>query len=449
MREDRAETCREGLAEGTDAAAVADTAVADATEAAAAHAAHLLRGKTDGLTLRELMTLPSSAAPGAPRWVVLGEPGSGKSTLARHLTWELAKGADGPLPVYVALPALAAERQHPFEAAEKELCAAAGAGEGEGLARLLRERARKGGQVWLLLDGLDEVATGQGDSVEAALRQWAAALPEVPMAVFSRPEGYRGYRRPGAAFRAQARIRELSNEKQVQLLEKWLGKREQAQSVCKSLHLRPGLRDACRVPLILSLLAFLVRSGIDVPNNRIKLYGKSIEVLLEHGHGPGSRPVNCPVEARRVLGRLCLEFQEAPEASWTEADLLAMLARMRDEDESSDAPHGIQRSIGPGGACSTRSNSCKTYGRTLAYWRRRRAWADAGGFRIVSFASFWQRKRCAVLMPRARARGPATRWCSRGPRRSKQRKCRAGARCWALPVSYPRMRLRFSNSYAR
>jgi hypothetical protein len=72
------------------------------------------------------------------------------------------------------------------------------------------------------------------------------------MAVFSRPEGYRGYRRPGAAFRAQARIRELSNEKQVRLLEKWLGKREQAQSVCESLHLRPGLRDACRVPLILS-----------------------------------------------------------------------------------------------------------------------------------------------------------------------------------------------------
>jgi sulfatase modifying factor 1 len=304
-------------------------------------------GKTEDLTLRQLMETALDANQGARRWVVLGDPGAGKSTLARHLTWDLATGDAGPLVVYASFPALSADGMHPFDWAEKELQTGATAGSGKGLAEILRRRAQDLGEVWLLLDGLDEVATEKQDWVSRHLPQWAAALPNVTIAIFSRPIGYKN---PGSAFFARARIRELSNEKQLRLLENWLGSEARALEVWQSLQRRPGLRDACRVPLMISLLAFMEQSGERTPDNLLKLYSQSLNVLLRRGHRSAPGAVKSPRAARLILGRLALALQSQEKSSWSYLELYELLGNLREEDITGRRQHGIHQHVGP--ACT-------------------------------------------------------------------------------------------------
>jgi formylglycine-generating enzyme required for sulfatase activity len=280
--------------------------------------------KTTGLTLRELMEYE----PGR-RWVVLGDPGAGKSTVARHLVWDLAGAADGPLPVYVSLPELAREKAHPFDMAEQQLRAAKRGAVGGGLADVLAEVAARPGGLWLFLDGLDEVTAEQRHWVNKQLQQWATDLPEVTICVLSRPVGYRV---PGPAYaKHQARIQALSDDKQRDLLKKWLGDENRAQKLCDRLH--AGLRDACRVPLILSLLAFLTRIDREVPNTKLRLYDRSLRTLLERGHGDRPGGVENADYARVILGELSLQLQEQSGETWPRKALDSRLLKLQTREE--------------------------------------------------------------------------------------------------------------------
>lgn len=275
-----------------------------------------------GRTLRELMAEPAPSSERAHRWVVLGHPGAGKSTLARHLVWELARAHASetgaalagklPIPVYASLPALASDGQHPFDRAERELRVSIGGANGDGLFNVLSERARQDGGVWLFLDGLDEVTEAQYHAVEARLLAWSRELPQVMIAVFSRIVGYR---RLGEPYTSHAQLRPLSPEQQMNLLEKWLG-RPGAQGVWAQIERSAALREACQVPLSLSLLAFLTREGGAAPRGRRDLFDRGIQALLERGHEEGSPGVRNPGFARQLLGELSLALQEVAGDAW-------------------------------------------------------------------------------------------------------------------------------------
>ena len=306
-------------------------------------------GGRQGRTLRDLMD-PSleRGAGAAPRWVVWGEPGAGKSTLARRLTRQLAQehvqDETGPLPVYCPLPGLAMHRRAVFDWAQSELEGAHGKTKALGLAGLLERLARAGQgglpRVWLLLDGLDEVPQSRLEWVQSRLRSWADEFPGTPIVVLSRPIGYQPL---GTPYNRLAQVQPLDRPRQRQLLHNWLGDEASVKQVLSWIDGSVGLRDACRVPLMLSLLAYLRDSSSDdaegPPHNRLELYERSLQELLKRGHAGliedesgEMRGVQNAGYAQTILQALCYQLQQSPETEWTKQVLEQTLLRVAKAD---------------------------------------------------------------------------------------------------------------------
>ena len=259
--------------------------------------------------LRDLMAIEGDKP---LRWAVLGDPGAGKSTVARHLAWCLGDPAtpEAPVVVFTSLARLARERKHPFDLAEAELRASAGDALGAGLAQALRGRAQTRGQVWLLLDGFDEVPPDHVEAMAERVKAWSAELPAVAIAVTSRPVGFR--RLPG--FRV-ARVRGLNGEQQQKLLTNWLGAAGAA-DVWTRLASRPRLADLATNPLMLTLIAVLARQKANLPPTRTELYRWAIDLLLDRGHGPTDSP---GVRDKHVAHDLLIGLSEALHTDYAEA----------------------------------------------------------------------------------------------------------------------------------
>ncbi len=285
----------------------------------------------EAFTLLELMQLrapvvgagrrhgsTAQTAPGAPRWVVLGAPGAGKSTLARHLTHSLAQQRHGPVPVYIPLPLLCAADCHPFDfAQEKQLGVWGPRSEAEGLQRELTELAKHPDRVWLLLDGLDEITRPQLSRLKERLRTWLPALRHVTIVVFSRHIGYEPL---GGEFCGQASIVPLDASQQRLLLGKWIGDPERAERVLEALS--PALRQACQVPLTLSLLGNSLYQGAYDETQRYtkrSLLQLSIDTLLRKGASDVTEgALENWEDARTILEELSLDLMSAgSDAAWS------------------------------------------------------------------------------------------------------------------------------------
>ena len=295
------------------------------------------------LTLHDLMEGAFAANPeAAARWVVLGDPGAGKSTLARRLVLDIAsrfrEGTSCVLPVYCPLPTLAAAGSHPFQWQEEQLAGTQSSG--NGLRGLLQELA-DAGRVWLLLDGLDEVPDDKRDDIQVRLQQWAQGLSHVPIVVLSRPIAYDPL---GEPYNGLAQVLPLDRRRQRELLEKWLDSSKAVERVLAQIDHSPGLTQACRVPLMLSLLAYLQTPEAQPnpsstlatpkgPRSRLDLYQASIEALLKRGHAGRSGGIKSWEYARLILQRLCLFLQSHPEKQWSKRALDDALAALCAEDD--------------------------------------------------------------------------------------------------------------------
>jgi sulfatase modifying factor 1 len=275
--------------------------------------------------------ISASGQPQWPRhWVLLGEPGSGKSTVLRHLCWQLASddAPDAPIPVYVSLAAWATQSRAPWQLAEDDLRSTAGDEAAAGLASTLlsmvgRDAGAPVRPVWLLLDGLDEVAPERMPTVRDRIMSLLGSCPGAQIVVSSRSIGYQ----PFGPDLGQAHLRPLDGEQQDRLLTNWVGA-EQAATIRRRVESRPALRPLLANPLQLTMVACLALEAPELPVNRTRLYQRALKHLLEKPWGRQNLTIEAPTEAMLVLEDLALALQRRDGVVWSKATLVALLKEL-------------------------------------------------------------------------------------------------------------------------
>ncbi|MDA8446510.1 NACHT domain-containing protein [Acidovorax valerianellae] len=287
------------------------------------------------------------------RCVVLGEPGYGKSALLRYFALSILK------PERLDLEALDSghSARLPIWMSFSRFSAAIGREQGTSIDDFFRQwlhqysfadvyplfqRAVRGGQVLLLVDGLDE-ATDEHAGREA-LDRILTFLESYDAFVIctGRPQSYRTLGIPPAW--ATATLAPFSNQKIEELATRWfdfleavpddvpeamheggkLGHRR-AQAFLREASGSPKTLELARNPLLCQSLIQLFRFSHQLPEARVEAYRQIVELLLSkhpaaRAQASGtSAPISSlglkPADLREMLIRLAREMQSQPTRS--------------------------------------------------------------------------------------------------------------------------------------
>jgi hypothetical protein len=257
------------------------------------------------------------------RLVVLGDPGAGKSTLLRWIATayllRLKTDSDWKdlpdiqsLPDAQWLPILIRCRDLPSEAVTldamllhslikselpEELC--------DPLRKLLRSKLEKG-EAMLLVDGLDEI-TDPGARARFAdqLTNIHRAISDSPIVITSRIVGYRemGYKiRNGFEHLTVA---DLTRADKNEFAHRWSSITERTNSTDAALSLIHDIHSSDRIerltgnPMLLTTMALIKRKIGRLPQRRVDLYEKAVEVLLNWRNA-----VDAALDPREALPQL-------------------------------------------------------------------------------------------------------------------------------------------------
>jgi formylglycine-generating enzyme required for sulfatase activity len=300
------------------------------------------RAKSELRFERERPVSALEAAARNPRLALLGEPGSGKSVFANHLAYDLAGArlagqaaldwwpTPPPLPVRVILRDLAADlatldpaelgrlaagrqSQRLFETLQVHLArqfTACGlsAAEAETWAARLRDRLCEANCLYVF-DGLDEVPPAQLAWARQAIEALAARHAG-PLIVTCRVRSYAGAAQlPGFAVE---RLAPFTGAQMGAFVAAWYQAQPALSDDARSERIadlrqavrRPGLVELARTPLLLTTMALVHTAGVGLPRERVRLYARSVEVLMRrwqrHKQGP-SLLDELGIDATRLL----------------------------------------------------------------------------------------------------------------------------------------------------
>jgi len=269
------------------------------------------------------------------RLVFLGKPGAGKTTLLRYLGLSFvkplpwAKDLGSHVPVYFEIRKLdkAVQKDPKLDlwAYFHDYCR-------DQLGLTLPDRFFEtfmaGGQLLVLFDGLDEVASDarRGTLVELIAR-FSADLPEGNrVAVTSRVAAYWRTPLPPQDFQ-HFELLDFEEKEIRAFLGQWYEVREPnpqqvkklADDLWKAIQ-QPSVRSIAGNPLILTMIALIHRAETKLPEGRALLYDKCTECLLDLWTAAKQDLEEIPElkgfalrDKRRVLGRIAYDAQlEAP-----------------------------------------------------------------------------------------------------------------------------------------
>jgi len=272
---------------------------------------------------------------GSGRLVFLGKPGAGKTTLLRYLGLSFvkplpwAKDLGSYVPVYFEIRKLdKAVQQAPkldLWAYFHDYCR----GQlGLTLPDRFFETYMAGGQLLVLFDGLDEVASDARRGALVDLIAWFSAdLPEGNrVVVTSRVAAYWRTPLPPQDFQ-HFELVDFEEEEMRAFLRQWYEVREPNPQQVKKLAddlwqaiQEPSVRSIAGNPLILTMIALIHRAETKLPEGRALLYDKCTECLLDLWTAakqdldeiPGLKGFALR-DKRRVLGQIAYDAQlEAP-----------------------------------------------------------------------------------------------------------------------------------------
>ncbi|SCY92993.1 NACHT domain-containing protein [Pseudomonas sp. NFACC37-1] len=279
---------------------------------------------------------------------LLALPGGGKSLLLKRLAVAYASPerrskSDDNLPSLDLTPVLIKCREWrdhiklPLATLLKSLPDITGQPELSGLDVALVPLFKQG-KILLLVDGLDEIHDdGDRTIFVENLRSFLDQFPETKLVVTSREAGFNLVAPYLATYCEQWRVAPLSSAAIHLLCSHWhklmVGVSpealEDANVLGKTLTSNTALRRLAENPLLLTMLLVVKHGAGRLPPDRVRLYSRAVEVLLDTWNIKGHDALDTK-EAIPQLSYIAFELMRAGQQTATEKELLELLEKARE-----------------------------------------------------------------------------------------------------------------------
>ena len=299
---------------------------------------------------------------------LLALPGGGKTLLLKRLAVAYADpnrrtASSDNLPNLDAIPVLIRCREwrehlhRPILTLLQHLPAVTGQPSLAGVSEALVPLFRKGKAI-LLIDGLDEI---HDDALRSTfvdhVEKFFEEYPTVRLIVTSREAGFSLVAPCLARFCQRWRVAPLEKEAIESLCHYWhiLMKGDSPESqaegseVAKTLLGKSSLHRLAENPLLLTMLLVVKHGAGRLPPDRVSLYQRAVEVLLDTWNIKGHEPLNAK-EAVPQLAYLAFQLLRAGKQTATEKELLTLLEEARERVPqirrfAKDSPHEFLRRV--------------------------------------------------------------------------------------------------------
>lgn len=302
------------------------------------------------------------------RLALLALPGGGKTLLLKRLAVAYADpvrrvSSEDALPELDVTPVLIRCREwrehihNPILTILQKLPEITGDNRLAGLSDALLPLFKKG-SILLLVDGLDEIHNDAHratfvEHLEAFLDEYKSTR----LIVTSREAGFGLVAPCIARFCDRWRVAPLEENAITALCDHWQGLMAgdspqallEGREVAQYLLRNASLRRLAENPLLLTMLLVVKHGAGRLPPDRVGLYGRAVDILLDTWNIKGHDPLN-PKEAVPQLACIAFEMMRAGKQTATEKELLNLLEEARDKVPqirryAKDSPHEFLKRV--------------------------------------------------------------------------------------------------------
>jgi hypothetical protein len=222
---------------------------------------------------------PETALKQFHRIVIVGAPGAGKTTLLKHLALKncrenLQKQERITVPIPITLRDFSQSGK-----SLREYIDAVFEKYGFPEASKFVEKDLNDGKCILFLDGFDELAARENqEKVTKEILEFVSKYHGSRVVVTSRPAGYHHELAGFTRLEVMAFV-----DQQIQrFILNWFGKpgQKKAQSLFKVVMENENIKTLARNPLMVAIIAIIYEEDRELPNRRVDLYKRAVDVLL-------------------------------------------------------------------------------------------------------------------------------------------------------------------------
>jgi predicted NACHT family NTPase len=242
----------------------------------------------------------------------------------------------------------------------------------------------KRGQVLLLVDGLDEIHSDADRATFVEhLETFLSEFKQIRLVVTSREAGF-SLVAPGLArFCQRFRIAPLDVGDVRALCGHWHRliagdtpeSEREARDLSSQIEINTALRRLAENPLLLTMILVVKHGAGRLPPDRVTLYGRAVEVLLDTWNIKGHAPLNSK-EAVPQLAYVAFELTRAGKQTATEKELLHLLEYARERVPqirlyAQDTPSDFLRRVELRSSLLVEGGSVSEGGRTVPFYQFR------------------------------------------------------------------------------